>query len=873
MGGFNPFKNIGATLANAAATFVMSGGNWFAVAASIASTMFQQAIAPKPSIPNFSGNFDIQAQQDRILSFRNAVTTRKLVYGEIKVGGPIVFISTTKDGSLKNGFLHMVVVHASHEIQSFEGWYINGREVPLGSVSGGASGGTVNAGDFDGLVRINPHLGSNTQVADNDLVSECAEWSSEHKLSGMAYTYFRFKFDSEKFQGTPDVAAKVKGKKIYDTRTGSTAYSANPALVIRDYMTTELGMNLAPALVDATKITSAANICDESVSLKDAGTEKRYECHGMVDTANKVSSNLEELLTSMSGSLVYSNGKFKISAGAAVTPVFYFSEKDVVGRVNVTPRMSRRENFNAVKGKYISEINDWQSSDYPPIESATFKAEDNGELIFRDFTLPYTTSSSMAQRISKIALFVNRQPLMFSATFSLAALGIDVGDTCYISQDRYGWDNKQFQCLSWNFVIGEDELAIQMELKEYSANSYDWSTTEEEVLTATPNTVIPNVFDIDPPTNISVTEEMRETRDSRGVQSVLVTTFDSSFDAFVLQYESEYKKSTDTAYTSIGTSSAQKFEILDVAAAVYDIRIRALTSLGSTSDFVTAQFSADGLTAAPSAMADLTVNQVGGMAFLQWSQTADLDVKIGGKVEVRFQPVTTGASLVNSLVLDDSIAGSATSAMVPLRTGTYLLRFIDSSGNAQSSPTSVVSDGATILAFTTASTITESPSFSGTKTDLMKTDANELQLSSGVLIDSVTDFDAVSNFDLLGAINSTGNYVFASNMDLTAVKRVRLSTSLTSNIFNALDNVDDRTANIDTWSDFDGTQAAVGNIEMYYAVTDDNPASGSASWSSYKPFTQTEEQGRGFKYKAIFTTEDVAYNIKCTAMSVTAATI
>ena len=366
---------------------------------------------------------------------------------------------------------------------------------------------------------------------------------------------------------------------------------------------------------------------------------------------------------------------------------------------------------------------------------------------------------------------------------------------------------------------------------------------------------------------------MRETRDSRGVQSVLVTTFDSSFDAFVLQYESEYKKSTDTVYTSIGTSSAQKFEILDVAAAVYDIRIRALTSLGSTSDFVTAQFSADGLTAAPSAMADLTVNQVGGMAFLQWSQTADLDVKIGGKVEVRFQPVTTGASLVNSLVLDDSIAGSATSAMVPLRTGTYLLRFIDSSGNAQSSPTSVVSDGATILAFTTASTITESPSFSGTKTNLMKTDANELQLSSGVLIDSVTDFDALSDFDLLGAINSTGNYVFASNMDLTAVKRVRLSTSLTSNIFNALDNVDDRTANIDTWSDFDGTQAAVGNIEMYYAVTDDNPASGSASWSSYKPFTQTEEQGRGFKYKAIFTTEDVAYNIKCTAMSVTAATI
>tara|TARA_R110000824_G_scaffold69136_7_gene178093 strand:+ start:2150 stop:4771 length:2622 start_codon:yes stop_codon:yes gene_type:complete len=873
MGGFNPFKSAGKMLANAAMAFVMSGGNWFAVAASIASTMFQQAIAPKPTVPNFSGNFDVQAQQDRVLSFRNAVTTRKLVYGEIKVGGPIVFISTTNNGSVTNGFLHMVVLHASHKIQSFEGWYINGREIPLSSVSGGASGGDVNAGDYSGLVRINPHLGDYNQPADSDLVSECDEWSSEHTLSNMAYTYFRFKFDAKKFQGSPDVAAKVKGKLVYDTRTGATGYSSNPALVLRDYMITTFGMNLDEALIDDTRVSAAANICDEDVTLVEAGTENRFECHGMVDTANKVSSNLEELLTSMAGSLIYSNGKFKISAGAGVTPIYSFAEKDITGPVNITPRMSRRENFNAVKGKYISEINDWQSSDYPPIESSVFKAEDNGETIFRDFTLPYTTSSSMAQRISKIALYVNRQPLMFSATFSLAALGMDVGDVCYVSNDRYGWEDKQFQLLSWNFVVAGDELSIQMELKEYSVNSYSWETSEEEVLTATPNTVIPNVFDINPPTNIAITEEMRETRDSRGVQSVLVTTFDSSNDSFVFQYEAEYKKSTDSVYTSVGTSSAQKFEILDVAAAVYDIRIRAITSLGSTSDFVTAQFSADGLTAAPSAMSGLTVNQVGGMAFLQWGQTTDLDVKIGGKVEVRFQPVQSGASLMDSLAMDDSIAGSSTSAMVPLLAGTYLLRFIDSSGNTQSSPTSIVSQGATILSFTTASTITESPSFGGTKTNLMVTDANELQLASSVLLDSVADFDALSDFDLLGAIDTTGTYVFASNMDLTSVKRVRLSETLVSNIFNALDNFDDRSANIDTWEDFDGTEAAVGDIDMYFAVTDDDPASGGASWSAYKPFTQSEEQGRGFKFKAVFTTTDVAYNVKCTGMTVTAATI
>jgi hypothetical protein len=866
-------KAIAKIAVSAAITYVTSGGNWFAVAMSIGSSVLQMALTPKPSQPNFSGNFDIQAQQDRVLSFRQAVTSRKLVYGEIKVGGPLVFTSTTNNGGTTNGFLHMVIVHASHEIQSFEAWYINGVEVPLSSLSSGASGGNVNAGDFSGLVRINPHLGSPTQPADNDLVTECPEWSSEHTLSGMAYTYFRFKFDAKKFQGVPSVAAKVKGKKILDTRTSAVAWSANPALIMNDYMVTYFGMNISQSLVDTTKVSSAANICDENVTLAEDGTEKRYECHGMVDTSNKVSSNLEELLTSMSGTLVYSNGLFKLSAGAARTPVSTFSEDDIVGSISLTPRMSRRENFNAVKGKYVSEINDWQASDYPPIISSVFAAQDNGEVIYRDFTLPFTTSSSMAQRIAKIGLYANRQPLMFSATFSLAALSMDVGDVCYMDIDRYGWEAKPFEIITWNLNFGVDQVEIRMELKEYSDTTYSWSASEETILQATPNTVIPDVFNITPPSNLVVIEEMRETRDGRGVQSVLVSTFSSADDAFVQQYEAEYQKAGESEFTSFGILSSFKFEILDASAAVYTIRVRSITSINSTSDWTTNVFSADGLTAAPIAVANLVCNQVGGMAFLQWDQSTDLDVRIGGKVEVRFQSVVSGATLMNSIVQDIAVSGTATSVMVPLRIGTYILRFIDSSDNAQEVPTSVVTDGATVLAFTNQSSVTESPAFPGTKTNLMVTDDAELQLSSSVLMDSVSDIDALDDFDTMGAIDSSGTYVFGTNMDLSTVKRVRLTSTVATTIFNAVSAIDSITANIDTWQDFDGDEEAVGDMVMYYSTTDDNPSSGSPTWTSYKPFTQTEEQGRGFRYKAVFTTSNTAYNIRCTAMNVTAATI
>ena len=89
-----------------------------------------------------------------------------------------------------------------------------------------------------------------------------------------------------------------------------------------------------------------------------------------------------------------------------------------------------------------------------------------------------------------------------------------------------------------------------------------------------------------------------------------------------------------------------------------------------------------------------------------------------------------------------------------------------------------------------------------------------------------------------------------------------------------LDFIDSRTANIDTWDDFDGTAGAQPtNIDMFYSSTDDDPASGGATFTAYKKFTQVEEHARGFKFRAIFTTDDPAYQIQCSVMSVTAATI
>lgn len=484
-----------------------------------------------------------------------------------------------------------------------------------------------------------------------------------------------------------------------------------------------------------------------------------------------------------------------------------------------------------------------------------------------------TTSPSMAQRLAKIALYTARQPLNFSATFSLAAMPLDVQDIVKINFDRYGWSGKEFEVLKWELVVSGDILGVQLHLHEHASTAYDWTASEETLVNDAPNTNLPSFITITSPTNLTFSEALVTTRDGRGVQSLGTVEFTAATDAFVTHYEMEYKLTTASDYIAGGRSSATKFEIVDMAAGTYDVRARSISTLGNASDFISITATVAGLAAAPSAMTNLSINQIGGMAFLQWTQSTDLDVRMGGHVEIRFQNITGSSEWMKSTLVDDSIAGVATSAVVPMAVGTYLLKFVDSTGNKQTNATSVVTTGATILAYSTASTVTESTAFAGTKTNLFVDSSNALQLTSSGLLDAVTDFDAITDFNFLGTINTSGTYEFATNMDLSTVKNVRLQRQLTVQIINALDQFDSRAGNVDTWADFDGNEgAAVANIKLYYASTDDNPA-GSPTWSAYKEFTSVEERARAYKFKAVFSTTDSAYNIKCTAMAVQASTI
>ena len=80
--------------------------------------------------------------------------------------------------------------------------------------------------------------GTENNTAIPALISAGVNWTQDHKLQGTAYVYIRLEFEADAFpNGVPDISCIIKGKKVYDPRSSATAWSDNPALCIRDYLT------------------------------------------------------------------------------------------------------------------------------------------------------------------------------------------------------------------------------------------------------------------------------------------------------------------------------------------------------------------------------------------------------------------------------------------------------------------------------------------------------------------------------------------------------------------------------------------------------------------------------------------------------------
>lgn len=857
----------GAKFAIGGTTLFSAGtvGAYFARSLVVSAIMgvVAKAFAPKPT--------DLTSANDlrgRSIMARNPIAAREIVYGQVKKSGAVVFMEATND----NQDLNYCVAIASHEITEINSVFFNDQLVNSDLSDGVETAVGGSDPDYSAKAVVTAHFGADDQEADANLVSRTSA-TADHRFRGIAYIYTKCTFDQDVFaNGTPNVSVVLKGRQVFDPRTSTTGYSDNAALCIRDYLVdSTYGLGATAIEIDDDSFIAAANICDEDVDLSGGGTEKRYTINGVVDTSKSPSQILDDMLIACQGSLYYSNGQWHIKVGAYVAPTVTLDEDDVIGAISIQTRNSGQDQFNAVKGVFVSPDSNWQATDFPEVTSTTFETEDGGDRKYADLSMPFTTSSTMAQRIAKMSLYRNREQLVMSMPCKLTAFQFEVGDTVQVTNERMGFSSKVFEVVSWNFDFAQSgELVVNLTLKETSSAIYAWDESTDEQQFTFNNTTLPSAFDVPAP-GIEISDELR-VLNQEALSALIVDV--TSGQAFSTAFEVEARQSGSATYVSMGRASSNRFELLNVVDGVtYEVRARTVNTFGVRSAYVTGSHQVVGKTAPPSDVTDLTGNVINGALVLTWTPVADLDLS---HYRLRYATATSGATYQNAVNLVQKIPRPSASAIVPARTGTYFIKAIDKLGLASETATSIVVDTnvSGIENLNVVQTINEHPSFSGVTDDTVAFDDDGY-----LILDTENLFDAkAGNFDDAlglfdggsGDVDTEGFYYFANSINHQGIYTSRVTASMAVERLDYVALFDSAVGLFDSRSgDFDGDVNAFDDTDAELQVrhTQDDPT-GSPTWSAWKTFVVGDYTAWGMEFRLRMTTTDNQATPKVTELSV-----
>jgi hypothetical protein len=812
---------------------------------SMALGFISSALGPKPPSPNDIGLSSIEREaKERTQTVRSSTSPRTFVYGRTRVSGPLVFASSTGDNK---EYFHMVIAIAGREISEVEFVYLNDEWV--GTIG---ADGNVTGTRFEGFARVKVHLGGDNQQADSDLVSEVSSWSNQHKLRGIAYLYVRLKYDPDVFAtGIPNVSARVKGHALYDPRTALTAWSNNPALCVWDYLTNAQGLGASTDDLNLAAFQAAANVCDELATNPEGISDQRYWCDGVVRLDQKPIDIIQALLSTMVGTLVFSRGEYFLYPAAYATPTITLNEDHLRGELRVRAKPGRRETFNGVKGTYIDPVQNYMVTDFPRVSNRTYVAQDNNEDLFRDIELPFTVGVYHAQRIATIILERARQGIIVEFPAKFHAVEIETWSVINLTIAQLGWTDKPFRVTNWS--IATDGGGVDLVLQEESSSSYTGTT-----LTAAdpaPNTNLPNPFNVSPLV-ATISDELILSA-SGTVLSRLVVDLTEPNDAFVVDYEVQYRKSGETNWIAISLGSATRFTVEGVEdGSVYEIRTRARNSLGVRSAFLTYTYTIVGQTAPPGDVANFSVNIVGSNAHLTWTPNTDLDLS---HYRVRWSPLTSGATWGGATDVVVRVAKPASSVTVPALVGTYLIKAADFKGIESTNAASSISTLAGLESFNAVETLTENPGFAGTHSNTTAPDSL-LILDTSLLFDDATgNFDdATGEFDSGGGsgfVVSEGTYTFSDYIDLGDIYSSRVTANIEMTALDYENLFDDTAGDFDDHDGlFDGETPSLVDVTLEIRTTNDDPT-GAPVWSDWRSFNVGDYSCRAFQFRAILTTQ------------------
>ena len=434
-----------------------------------------------------------------------------VIYGESsdtypgrRLGGTRVYMQSTNNDGVTTGtggneYLHVVLAyaHGSGKPNSENAGPVAHRILLNDKVAWTAANGKVVSGHpdydateyegydfskfdvalFNGCSDQTHSVGRDYSTFDDFDARKSDEWTSNHRLRGVAYAYCRMQFDRDTFPGAPTILIESTGNKVYNVEhldwasrnptvgTAPTKYASksNPAAIILDYLTnTTYGKGLSLQDIDYDSFVVARDYYD-SINL---------DFIGVVQTGETLFDNVQQLLASCNANLYYSRGKYAISIHKQETfdnDTFVFNIDNILGEWTISLG-SKKNRFNSMTVNYYDSSNGWQPNSVK-VANASYLAADSDVLNEGGIDLPMVRTRADADRLGKFYLDQSRYTTVVNFKASHEALILNVNDVSYIDHAVPGWNDSNKKKFRVSALVLNSDSTVEVTLMEYAPNS------------------------------------------------------------------------------------------------------------------------------------------------------------------------------------------------------------------------------------------------------------------------------------------------------------------------------------------------------------------------------------------------------------------
>ncbi len=327
------------------------------------------AFQNKPAVPK---------PGDGSYNLKQSVPSLVYVLGRAKKASDYVFLGE------KNGTAYHILVWACHRIQGFVTHYLHDEPTVLDAAGGVLEPGNFNT-DGHNFVHIKTKLGLNAETAYSDVVAAFPGiWTSNHRGDGLASVLMSVEtVSSEKYMDVypnqmPQHSAVGDGARLYDPRKDSTQggsgshrynnpntweFSKNIALMRLWHLCHPVGGKMSYADMYLPDWANAANVCDQNVTNRDGGTEKRYH-GGFWFRAENDPVQVGRIMDEAAELVVYErpDGLIGVHAGEFVEADIRLEQNDIK-RVTFDVNQRRSSTVLAVRGRWTDPENRYNTVD------------------------------------------------------------------------------------------------------------------------------------------------------------------------------------------------------------------------------------------------------------------------------------------------------------------------------------------------------------------------------------------------------------------------------------------------------------------------------------------------------------------------------